>query len=416
MNLPSASRLGRAIACPASNVLPIVEEEKGEAAEKGTIVHRFLQRCNEVGREEAIEEVPGDWRAACEEIDTAALPTDPTAYAAEVALAYDPFTETARELGRGLSHEAARALRQPNEFVAIVDVLAIAPAWVYVGDYKTGRNQNATAERAQVALAALAAARLYKREAARTEILRVRKDSHWRDGDALNAIELDLFADRLRELARQISAWRATFAESKGLMLPKAVEGEHCSYCESWTYCPAKTAAIKAAVGLDLVNLRGEIEQLLPDQAAQAREKVDRYLKPLLALRDFIKGYARATPIPTRSGKVYTQVRNQQLRVVNADEVWKLLAERYGQEAADAACKLVTSWDVITKATEPYRADKKRGELTSLKKALTDAGGMALVDLRPKLAEVPAGDKRILLAGDVPLGLPEPEADEEEAA
>src|SRR5262245_1070432 len=97
----SASALHRIAKCPASAVLPQSHEETA-AGERGTAIHKFREDCFRIGRAKALELVPGNYRATCEALQMSVLEhLDATQYAFEVAFAYNPATDTARELGRG---------------------------------------------------------------------------------------------------------------------------------------------------------------------------------------------------------------------------------------------------------------------------------------------------------------------------
>src|SRR5689334_1996815 len=98
-DLGSASARERNEECRASNVLDTVESSSPDA-DAGRVVHAFLYGVNTVGRTKALAAVPAPYRAICEVMDPADYPTDPKAFAAEVALAYHVTKGTARELGR----------------------------------------------------------------------------------------------------------------------------------------------------------------------------------------------------------------------------------------------------------------------------------------------------------------------------
>lgn len=74
---PSASALDRVQRCPASHVLPRVEETS-EAAERGTEIHEFLRRwlSDPDHRERYLDLVPIEWRETCARLDIHSLLAD----------------------------------------------------------------------------------------------------------------------------------------------------------------------------------------------------------------------------------------------------------------------------------------------------------------------------------------------------
>ena len=80
MMMPSASSIDRVEQCPASHVLPRVEETS-DAAERGTEIHEFLRLVvtSPEHREQYLGLVPLAWRNTCVNLDLNALLEDPVA-------------------------------------------------------------------------------------------------------------------------------------------------------------------------------------------------------------------------------------------------------------------------------------------------------------------------------------------------
>jgi len=69
IRLPTASSLDRAMACPASCVLPATDAPSS-AADRGTAIHAYLQMLTEVWTpEEALGETPSELHPLCRRID-----------------------------------------------------------------------------------------------------------------------------------------------------------------------------------------------------------------------------------------------------------------------------------------------------------------------------------------------------------
>lgn len=156
---------------------------------------------------------------------------------AEVAFAYDPTTDTARELGevRGRAYPATR----PEEIAGTVDAVLLDQRGdlAVVVDWKTGGDWDRltadAGENLQLRGYALAASRAYGVETVRVAVVRITEDgvtSTVRDYDAL---ELAAAADDLR---RQLAA------------VPTAhpAPGLWCKRCRAVAVCPATVEAVDA--------------------------------------------------------------------------------------------------------------------------------------------------------------------------
>jgi hypothetical protein len=290
--LLTGSGVERAAICLASAVLPRTET-RSDDANRGHVIHAYLQAVNEHGREAALALVPDDMRAACEAIDLSRLPVDPSRFAAEVAFAFDTATGKARELGRGIGR---RYECSPTEVAGTSDVIALLDDdAVLVDDYKSGWSRRPRAsESLQLRFYALAGARAYGRSRAVVRLTRIMEDGEvWVDEAALDAFDLDSFAADLGALASQIEEARKLYAEG---VEPDMAEGAHCRWCPAFSRCPAKCALLAADPACAAIT---------PEGAARAYERIKLHRQALDAAEEILRDYARANPIPLPDGTVY---------------------------------------------------------------------------------------------------------------
>lgn len=360
--LPTASGLTRALKCPASLRLPQVQREAGAPALTGTQVHTFLETVSELGREAALEALT-DERAAriCAALDLSTLPLgDGTSWAAEVAFGWHLGSGAGREVGRNVGRGYPT---QPGELYGTADLVALSAdgSAVHVLDVKTGRGWMPSAqESAQLRFLALAACATYGCASAEVGHLHVREDgSVWLERASLDALELDLFAEQLRQLHADAQAGRGQLAE-----------GPWCRYCPSFAACPAKAALACATVSMPA--------QLTPEVAPQAWARVKAMRQVLDRAEEALKEYAREQPFSVGDGMVLGPVESSRDELDGA-KVYATMARLYGDEVARASVELeATKKSVDRGARAVYEALKARGEKATLK----DLNARALEEIR----------------------------------
>ncbi len=368
--LPTFSALNRAQACRASAVLPGADSIS-EHATSGTNVHRFLQRTNEVGRDQALLEVADDDRALCEALDTASLPTDPKAFAPEVALVYDAVTGKARELGRGL--ERNYGAPGPTDFVGTVDIAALmGDDGAFVGDWKKGWSHGRTtpppARNLQLKAGLVAACRAWDRRRGKVEMIRIFDDGDaYRASAAFSPAEVDAAEGELVMLASRIMLDRTTY--DSGREVP-AVTGPHCTYCPSFAWCPANLALARE-LGLAPQEFRDRSVALItPANAPQVYERVKQARAVLDEVEAAIQTYARQTPIDLGDGVVYG-VRPEERRAIDGHLAEPALAEVLG-DAAKTAIEPEVTIASVKRAVKKYLAarpkENVRGAAAELEK------------------------------------------------
>lgn len=368
----TASQLGRAARCPGSMTLPH-HNETNEATERGTAVHEFLERVQDLGRDAALALVPAAHRPLCEEIPVERLPVH---LAAEVAFAFDPRTGRARELGRGLARDYSDA--QDGEIVGTADVGGLSPDAVLIVDWKTGWSSvERAAANPQVRFLAMTAARAYGRTRAVVEVIRIRDSgAAWRDRAELDVFELDQVAVEVRELAHRVTADDATFHQ-----------GTWCGTCPAFNSCPAKTALLRRlADGSETADLEIMLP-LTPDVAGVAYQRYKALRGLLKRVEAALHDYARNEPIPLGEGRYFGELLTEGHEVLDGDVAWDELRKRYDVDTADQAVKRTVTKERLR---EVLRTRVKKGALAkterSVLEAIRDRGG-ASRPVRKELTE-----------------------------
>jgi len=318
-------------ACPASAALPQVRSDS-EPARKGTAVHLYLA-CLASGRsrEEALDEVPAEYRAACGAIDVSRLPT--LEYAPEVAFAYDYATGNARELGRGLDRGYPDL--GPTEIPMTLDSVGVGGSQVVVFDVKTGRGRVTPAARnGQIRLGALAAARAYGASRATVGLVYVREgEAPWSDVADLDEMDLDAAAIEARDVMRRVGE-AAEVVTAGGT--PTLTTGDHCRYCPARTACPARVALLRACVQTpEEIRARvfAGLEQGERAQAYRLARQIEVLGRELL---DALRTSAADEPIDLGDGLAYGLCKGRD-EIADAGKCRTLLLEGYGDAAANAA-------------------------------------------------------------------------------
>lgn len=369
--LPTGSSMQRIAACLGSAVLPRADHQT-EAAAAGTAKHAFFRDLQSMSREEALARVPEQYRELCEAVRVEDLPLG-LGMRSEVALAYDVEAGTARLIGYDLDRDYGPL--EPNEIPMTVDVCAIGPDFVFVGDYKTGRGHTPAARRNwQLKLAALTLARWTGHSFARVALVHVRDDGEpFYDRAEFDSFDLDLFAAEVQELVVRVREAEAAYAKGA---LPALVAGEHCTYCPSFAFCPAQTALIRrladepGAVANDLQ------QQLTPATAARAYQRLKLARSALAKVETALRGYAKENPIPLEDGLVFGP-QTKEREELEAGVVRQVLADMHGPDIAERACEFKTSKAAVERAMRVVQESRKKAgqkvTLTALQEAALEA-------------------------------------------
>ena len=350
MTALTASILPRAAICPPTVVLPQVKGRTSKPAGRGIAIHGFLEAVPALGREEALARTPAEFRAACEVIDLERLPPLSLASAVtEVTYALHVDTGAVRELGRNLGRDYSG--RREGEICGTADYVALTAdgRCVFVADWKTGRGLLQPARmNLQIRFLALCAARLYGRDEAVGALVHIREDgTPWYDSAAFDVFDLDATLAEVRHVAaRVVGAW----AEVQAGITPTVTISEFCKHCPAYEACPAQVGLIRhlgASPEATERDMRGLITE---DNVREAYRRMRLIEEGLKRVKEAIHGWTLThSPIDLGEGLVYGPVETHREQVDGA-VVRRILAEKYGQEIADAACEWSSSKVAIREA------------------------------------------------------------------
>ena len=369
MSYPSGSKIARAMACPTSVALPQYPEPAGEAAESGTAIHEYLARITQgMLSAESLEQVPEQYRDRCAVIELEHIPVGEQ-YAAEVALAYDVATDTAREVGRDIRRDYGKL--EATEIPMTADLISVTDDRVIVDDYKTGRKSLGPARQAwQLRALALAAARCYAREAAEVSFVWIREDgSSYRQSAHFDMFDLEDIRVELVDGCKRMERSIGTVGAGEPV---KVNEGDHCTYCPAFRSCPAKTLMLRHAIG-DPLSVRDSVQTMLDDgQATEAANAYHRLKDLVEVLGKAIYSYARECPIDMGDGTELRTVVSTRERLVGR-VAYDVLTELHGLDVALVACDLDASKASVQRAVGRVHDNAKlKGEKPPTRKALME--------------------------------------------
>jgi hypothetical protein len=314
-------------------------------AAAGTAKHRFLARTQEAGRDVALSGVPAEHRAACEALDTDALPSGQKgSWAVEVTYSLDCATGVAVELGRNL--ERAYPPVASTVMVGTIDLVAVSAdgETAVVVDYKTGsRPVTRAANNPQLLFAAVCAARVLGKSSALAGVCYVAEDGTPRyDWAELDGFALDEAAMRLTTLGQRILSARETKEFTLHL-------GEHCRYCPALHVCPAQLGMVRQMV----LSPRDGLEELsrlfTPEKAAEAYQRIKGVKEAVKRAEAALYAYAATTSFPLGDGYALGMTESTR-ETVDGGVARDVLASRYGQDIADKAVTYETSKAAIKRA------------------------------------------------------------------
>lgn len=355
--IPTGSQMDRIAHCPASAALPQVRDANdNKARDRGTAMHKFLERVALAGREIALTEVDDEHRPFCAGIDITAL-TMQLSLSPEFALAYDWRNDTARAL-QPVEHRAYE-VDESSEIPLTIDVAGVGHRTVYAGDFKSGYGWlPEPSQSMQLGLGALALARLHRARSARVEYMRVRDDgSVYRFAAVVDSFGLEATANRVSKTMRVVEELHVSVAAGT---IPNVVEGPWCGYCPARHFCPAKTALVRSVLDAKPVSLR---EALTPANVSSAYLMLRRAKEGFSLLEKAIHAYVRdgevstpghvsptAIPLgPDPDGSMrffgmFDRLGNEKL---DGSKTYEVLAKRYGADVATKAVEMETTKKAI---------------------------------------------------------------------
>lgn len=312
----SASSIPRLLICPTSALLQH-HDYNTKYAEQGSEHHVDQEAAIDVGDEDAIHP------------EVLALIREGDETITEMAYAYDPETDTARELGR-ITREQYEEAKRPGELPGKPDLVVRGNGRLLVIDHKGFEEVDDADRNYQVATYALMVARAYGYDECDVAIVYrapFRRPSH----ATLNALDLAAHGDRLRRLRDDIVKAR----ETPQLFLN---DGPHCKYCPAFLGgCTRMESLQRRVQSGDMVR---RAESLIPfhddDEAAAGLDLLERLKMLTNRLQAALIARSNERPIPYRGG-FYQPVVREGNRKLDGDAAYDLVREKYGQAVADKA-------------------------------------------------------------------------------
>lgn len=380
---PTASKLHLLERCPSAGALPAVWTESTDDQIAGTARHRYIQRAREIGRDEALAEVPADapWRGQLEAFDLDALPHGDH----EIAYAYDVATDTARCLGPWLDRAYEVGATEISGTADLVcPPSAEHPRWRVI-DFKGEEEVDAAGRNLQLGFFAVALSRLHGVDEVDVAIgyLGHGGGIRW-DRAELGPFDLEAAAARIQALAAQVDAARAVVAAGR---TPDVTMGLHCRRCAALVHCPAQLAAARALLAVPPSN--EALAQASAEDAGVAwvrvkvlGELVDR-LRAALTARAQVAGL----PLPDGERLVPVEVVRRALVIEKAEPI---LRQKFGDQLDELIERSLSSEVVARLARQlaPGKGQKKAAD--QLWEDLTTGGAVkrsAHVQLRVKKGE-----------------------------
>lgn len=345
MRLPSFSNLYLADKCPAAFALPWVQAEN-EFADRGTSRHAFNANRKTLGKKAALEEVKAKHRDEAEGLDTSVIDAffgGMETVRSEVAYAYDPDTDEARELGQNLGRNYSAA-DPAEEICGTTDDIGTDGVVIKLFDLK-GR---AKKDPIQLEAQAIAASRVLGVDEVEAAYGYAQDDgSVIPERYRFSALDLDLVRDKLRDIKRKVKRVHLVVAEGR---TPDLNEGEHCTYCPARKKCPAKlalvTAAAKAALDVPTVQVR----DLSRAQLTEVVKPLRRYQAVIEAVLDEVKAIVLESGEPLELGDGMVFAVQQGRETIDGKVALSVLKAEFGEDAASKASKPSVTKDLLKKA------------------------------------------------------------------
>lgn len=380
---PTASRLWLLERCPAAGALPAVWTESTDDQVAGTARHRFIQRAREIGRDEALAEVPADapWRGQLEAFDLDAVPAGDH----EIAYAFDVATDTARCLGPWLDRAYEVG---PTEISGTADLVcpptAEHPRWRVI-DFKGEEEVDPATSNLQLGFFAVCLARLHGVDEVDVAIgyLGHGGGIRW-DLAELGPFDIEAAATRIKGLAAQVDAARVVVAAGR---TPDVTMGLHCRRCAALVHCPAQVAAARAL--LDASPSNEDLAGVSADEAGAAWVKVKVFGELVDRMRAALTARAQVAGLPLPDGErlVPVEVVRRALVIEKAEPI---LRQKFGDQLDELIERSLSSEVVARLARQLAPGKGQRKAADELWDTLTAGGAVkrsAHVQLRVKKGE-----------------------------
>lgn len=335
MSLPTASKIERVMACPASHVLPRIEATS-EYAASGQERHAALAARVTCTTRQEWSEATQRWLDGIDDDVIAHL----RSAGVEVAYAHDVLWDETRVIGEDIGR--AYGELRPTEIAGSADYVVSGPDYLCVVDLKTGRGEVTPPERnAQLATLALMAAQAqaWKGPVAVELLLAPEGMTPRRVMAELSPADLARHAADLVVMHGRIYEARADV--EAGRTPRHVVTGSHCRYCPAQASCPERSALATQATEKPMLFRLGWQSLLAVGDAEMVLAARDALRAEADAIDQALREAAKSGPVV--AGDVVCEWRTVERETIDAAKAWAVLSEAYGPDAARAAMTLETS-------------------------------------------------------------------------
>lgn len=311
--ITSGSGLERFMHCLGSSVLPrALEHDGSKYSERGTELHKFLQRIGEgMKQPEALELVDDRYREAAAAIDLEDL-RDVLGLTCEMTFAYNPVFDTARVLGVGLEREYIAAGLTEDEIPVTMDVVGLNshenPTIGRVVDYKFGWSKLTPAERNwQMKGGALCLARVYDLDEVSVQLIHMREDlPARRDRATFTAADIAIAAAQARTRWDEVLRARDRYEQTR--IDPDVTKGSWCRFCPSYHNCSAQMALVKAAASREVYEEPTREGSLAHNDVARVYRMLKELDEPRKRLKSAMYAAAKERPVLIETEEDGTEV------------------------------------------------------------------------------------------------------------
>lgn len=276
---PSGSTMARAIVCPPSHTLPRALETT-DLAERGDELHGYIRLTIE-GHPDPLSAVPEEYREDAAKLDIKRELEGLTVVGTEMAYVLDVSTGKVRFLGSNIGRKYGAL--SPYEVPCTLDLEAMVGGVPIAKDWKTGRHQTKAEGSWQMRLQACCLAAKYDADQVMVCLSYICND--WSEPATFDRMEMDGF---LEQAKAAIDAIREATHNT-----PVSV-GDHCTFCPSLVYCPAKNALLRSIVGVKHLELLA----MTPEERGAAWAKAKDIEALLKIVQTTLREMAQQEPLP----------------------------------------------------------------------------------------------------------------------
>lgn len=347
----TASGIERALACPASVVLPRVHRTS-DFADRGHAIHKYISAVlTGAPSDVAIVAVPEDHRETCKNIDWRKLGGDLHDVRSEVAYAIDVRARTARELGVNIGRDYGRFDLNEYEVVGTLDIEGTRIDDVpVIDDVKSGwMGVTPVEDNGQQRFFGAVKHLMTGRPEVEIRIAKLREDGSIQpDSHTLTAFDSDEFIDELEAGVDRVHEAKRVYLAGG---TPNVSVGSQCDWCECMASCPAY-ARLALAVAGEVSELAKSVAIITPAQRGVAWTKAKAIETILESVIKALKAAARQEPFPVGDGKVVRAVQSGSSSF-DAGAAIALLRSFGASDAQVDGLYRRTSFDVIRETNAP---------------------------------------------------------------